>query len=146
MSQLARLTPHGLLNSQGKARGITMKRSGRRQGTGRAVDLGQFARKQTRSTSRRTILSPNLRIVLRRSPGAPCRGFYLGSLRDRRRPATADQRKEGRNMGKPDGKVAIVTRATRGLRRASAKRLAGLGAKIAVADLNLHSYEEFEAE
>jgi len=49
-------------------------------------------------------------------------------------------------MGKPDGKVAIVTRATRGLRRASAKRLAGLGAKIAVADLNLHSYEEFEAE
>jgi hypothetical protein len=28
----------------------------------------------------------------------------------------------------------------------AAKRLAGLGAKVAVADLNLHSYEEFEAE
>jgi hypothetical protein len=27
-----------------------------------------------------------------------------------------------------------------------AKRLAGLGARVAVADLNLHSYEEFEAE
>jgi 3-oxoacyl-[acyl-carrier protein] reductase len=30
--------------------------------------------------------------------------------------------------------------------RAYAKRLAGLGAKVAIADLNLHSYEEFEAE
>ena len=49
-------------------------------------------------------------------------------------------------MGKLDGKVAIVTGAARGLGRAYAKRLAGLGAKIAVADLNLHSYEEFEAE
>src|ERR1700675_4593865 len=49
-------------------------------------------------------------------------------------------------MGKRDGKVAIVTGAARGLGRAYAKRLAGLGAKIAVADLNLHSYEEFEAE
>jgi 3-oxoacyl-[acyl-carrier protein] reductase len=42
--------------------------------------------------------------------------------------------------------VAIVTGAARGLGRAYAKRLAGLGAKVAVADLNLHSYEEFEAE
>jgi NAD(P)-dependent dehydrogenase (short-subunit alcohol dehydrogenase family) len=49
-------------------------------------------------------------------------------------------------MEKLDGKVAIVTGAARGLGRAYAKRLAGLGAKIAVADLNLHSYEEFEAE
>jgi 3-oxoacyl-[acyl-carrier protein] reductase len=49
-------------------------------------------------------------------------------------------------MGKLDGKVAIVTGAARGLGRAYAKRLAGLGAKLAVADLNLHSYEEFEAE
>jgi 3-oxoacyl-[acyl-carrier protein] reductase len=49
-------------------------------------------------------------------------------------------------MGKLDGKVAIVTGAARGLGRAYAKRLAGIGAKIAVADLNLHSYEEFEAE
>jgi len=35
-------------------------------------------------------------------------------------------------MGKLDGKVAIVTGA-RGLGRAYAKRLAGLGAKVAVA-------------
>src|SRR5205085_5509315 len=49
-------------------------------------------------------------------------------------------------MGKLDGKVAIVTGAARGLGRAYAKRLAGLGAKVAVADLNLHWYEEFEAE
>ena len=49
-------------------------------------------------------------------------------------------------MGKLDGKVAIVTGAARGLGRAYAKRLAGLGAKVAVADLNLRSYEEFEAE
>ena len=49
-------------------------------------------------------------------------------------------------MGKLDGKVAIVTGAGRGLGRAYARRLAGLGAKIAVTDLNLHSYEEFEAE
>ena len=49
-------------------------------------------------------------------------------------------------MGKLDGKVAIVTGAARGLGRAYAKRLAGLDAKVAVVDLNLHSYEEFEAE
>lgn len=49
-------------------------------------------------------------------------------------------------MGKLDGKVAIVTGAARGLGRAYAKRLAALGAKVAVADLNLHSYEEFAAE
>ena len=49
-------------------------------------------------------------------------------------------------MGNLDGKVAIVTGAGRGLGRAYARRLAGLGAKIAVTDLNLRSYEEFEAE
>jgi 3-oxoacyl-[acyl-carrier protein] reductase len=49
-------------------------------------------------------------------------------------------------MGKLDGKVAIVTGAARGLGRAYAKRLAGLGAKVAVADIDLHSYEEFAAE
>src|ERR1700750_847570 len=49
-------------------------------------------------------------------------------------------------MGKLDGKVAIVTGAARGLGRAYARRLAGLGAKIAVTDLNLRSFEEFEAE
>src|SRR4051812_15025246 len=49
-------------------------------------------------------------------------------------------------MGKLDGKVAIVTGAGRGLGRAYARRLANLGAKVAVTDLNLKSYEEFEAE
>jgi len=49
-------------------------------------------------------------------------------------------------MGKLDGKVAIVTGAARGLGRAYAKRLAGLGAKLAVADLDLKSYREFDAE
>ena len=38
-------------------------------------------------------------------------------------------------MGKLEGKVAIVTGAARGLGRAYAKRLAGLSAKVAVADL-----------
>jgi 3-oxoacyl-[acyl-carrier protein] reductase len=49
-------------------------------------------------------------------------------------------------MDKLDGKVAIVTGVARGLGCAYAMRLAGLGAKVAVADLNLRSYEEFEAE
>jgi 3-oxoacyl-[acyl-carrier protein] reductase len=49
-------------------------------------------------------------------------------------------------MAKLDGKVALVTGAARGLGRAYAKRLAGLGAKVAVADLDLRSYREFEAE
>src|ERR1700722_6969983 len=49
-------------------------------------------------------------------------------------------------MGKLDGKVATVAGAGGGLGRAYARRLAGLGAKVAVADLNLRSYEEFEAE
>src|SRR5258706_13762916 len=52
----------------------------------------------------------------------------------------------GQPMAKLDGKVAIVTGAARGLGRAYAKRLAGLGAKVAVTDLNLRSFEEFEAE
>jgi 3-oxoacyl-[acyl-carrier protein] reductase len=49
-------------------------------------------------------------------------------------------------MGKLDGKVAIVTGSARGLGRAYARRLAGLGARVAVADLDLKSYQEFEAE
>ena len=49
-------------------------------------------------------------------------------------------------MGKLDGKVAIVTGAARGLGRAYARRLAGLGAKVGVADLDLKSYREFDAE
>ena len=59
---------------------------------------------------------------------------------------TGTGKRERTIMGKLDGKVVIVTGAARGLGRAYAKRLAGLGAKVAVADLNLHSYEEFEAE
>ena len=49
-------------------------------------------------------------------------------------------------MGKLDGKVAIVTGGARGLGRAYARRLAGLGAKVAVTDLNLRAFEEFELE
>ncbi len=49
-------------------------------------------------------------------------------------------------MGKLDGKVAIVTGGARGLGRAYARRLAGLGARVVVCDLNLKSYEEFEGE
>jgi NAD(P)-dependent dehydrogenase (short-subunit alcohol dehydrogenase family) len=49
-------------------------------------------------------------------------------------------------MGKLDAKVAIVTGGARGLGRAYARRLAALGAKIAICDLSLKSFEEFEAE
>ena len=42
----------------------------------------------------------------------------------------------GRSVGKLNTKVSIVTGAARGLERAYAKRLAGSGAKVAVADLD----------
>src|SRR5215469_2641363 len=49
-------------------------------------------------------------------------------------------------VGKLSGKVAIVTGGARGLGRAYAHRLARLGAKVAITDLNLKSYKEFESE
>jgi 3-oxoacyl-[acyl-carrier protein] reductase len=42
--------------------------------------------------------------------------------------------------------VALITGGARGLGRAYALRLAGLGARIAVVDRDLRSYQEFEAE
>jgi 3-oxoacyl-[acyl-carrier protein] reductase len=49
-------------------------------------------------------------------------------------------------MGKLEGKVAIVTGGARGLGRAYARRLASLGAKVAITDINLKSYAEYEGE
>jgi 3-oxoacyl-[acyl-carrier protein] reductase len=49
-------------------------------------------------------------------------------------------------MGKLDGQVAIVTGAARGLGRAYARRLARLGARVGVFDIDLRSYEAFETE
>jgi 3-oxoacyl-[acyl-carrier protein] reductase len=49
-------------------------------------------------------------------------------------------------MGKLDGKVAIVTGSARGIGRGYARRLASLGAKVAVVDINLRSYAEFAGE
>src|SRR6266436_6631757 len=65
-----------------------------------------------------------------------------------KRPGTGSEfaGSRGTTMGKLNGKIAIMTGAARGLKRAYAKRLAGLGAKVAIADLNLRSYEEFKAE
>jgi len=54
--------------------------------------------------------------------------------------------KEATAMGKLEGKVAIVTGAGRGLGRAYARRLASLGAKLVITDINLRSFEEFELE
>ncbi len=45
-----------------------------------------------------------------------------------------------------EGKTALVTGAARGLGRAYALHLAALGADVAVLDIDLHSYREYEAE
>lgn len=49
-------------------------------------------------------------------------------------------------MPKLINKVAIVTGAARGLGRAYAIHLAGLGARVVICDINLSSYEEFDAD
>ena len=49
-------------------------------------------------------------------------------------------------MGRLDGKNVLITGAARGLGRSYALHLAGLGANVGVIDINLKSYEEFEAE
>jgi len=52
----------------------------------------------------------------------------------------------GNGDGETRRKVRDRYRAGRGLGRAYARRLAGLGAKLAITDINLRSFEEFELE
>jgi 3-oxoacyl-[acyl-carrier protein] reductase len=49
-------------------------------------------------------------------------------------------------MGTLDGKVALITGAARGLGRAFSHRLSAQGAKIAVIDISLKSYQAYAAE
>lgn len=49
-------------------------------------------------------------------------------------------------MGRLSGKVVLVTGAARGLGRSYALHLAKLGADVGVMDINLKSYEDFQAE
>lgn len=50
------------------------------------------------------------------------------------------------SSGPLDGKVALLTGAARGIGRACALHLARLGADVAVLDIDLHSFEQFEVE
>jgi NAD(P)-dependent dehydrogenase (short-subunit alcohol dehydrogenase family) len=62
-------------------------------------------------------------------------------------PGAPDTREwERSNMGKLTGKVAIVTGGGRGLGRAYALHLAGLGADVVINDIDLHSAREFDEE
>jgi 3-oxoacyl-[acyl-carrier protein] reductase len=53
---------------------------------------------------------------------------------------------KGEPVGRLDGQTAIVTGAARGLGRAYAHRLASLGARVAVCDVNLTSYTDFAGD
>ena len=94
---------------------------------------------------------------LRCADALPClakttRLFYARTPRDLLQPNKTENGRlvvlpvEDCGMGKLDRKVAIVTGAGRGLGRSYARRLAALGAKVAVTDVDLKSYREFEAE
>jgi len=55
-------------------------------------------------------------------------------------------RVSGEAIVKLEGRTALVTGGARGLGRAYARRLAGLGADVAVVDVDLTSFREFDAE